>query len=618
MIDYDYLRKEYITCLRDKSRVYMITHYLKTYDTTVNQTVPFQLFPRQQDLCQALGSANNVVTSKPRQAGITTTVAAFISCELALSPRESPKNILIIGNTIDLSQNMLFKIRDFLEQLPWWFFGDDFYNDDISAPADMHKLYVKRNDKYVELFNGCKIYAKSSGKDASRGVSSVHWLIVDEAAFIADGVDTFSSALAATSTGGHTVMISTPNGKDQLYYETCRRAELKGTDDWNNFELIKLKWIQDPRYNRFLEWTKKNPETGEVEVVAEPTLDKLGNIKYDEEHWEKMEADGWKPRSPWYIKMCRQFNNDSKKIAQELDVSFLGSAANVVEPEFIEMQLKTNVREPLYKDKFVDDTWVWKAPIEGHRYLMSIDASRGDASDRSAIEIIDMDGVDENGAPILEQVLEFHGKRTGDELAELAFEYGKAYGWAFAVVDCIGGSGDACVLGLRNMGYPNLYYDDPNLKRYTMEREISSVQTTDDGKVPGFHSGSVRFQMLTGFANMVKTNEFKIRSKRVIGELDTWIYKGEAQRIDHMSGCHDDTLTCLAMGVFVMKYSLNKLIEAKKRDVAFLKALSGIPINGTPSEDKQTDIKDKYPTMFYTNRSFEQSSFMGRGELIPF
>ena len=331
-----------------------------------------------------------------------------------------------------------------------------------------------------------------------------------------------------------------------------------------------------------------------------------------------MEADGWKPRSPWYIKMCRQFNNDSKKIAQELDVSFLGSAANVVEPEFIEMQLKTNVREPLYKDKFVDDTWVWKAPIEGHRYLMSIDASRGDASDRSAIEIIDMDGVDENGAPILEQVLEFHGKRTGDELAELAFEYGKAYGWAFAVVDCIGGSGDACVLGLRNMGYPNLYYDDPNLKRYTMEREISSVQTTDDGKVPGFHSGSVRFQMLTGFANMVKTNEFKIRSKRVIGELDTWIYKGEAQRIDHMSGCHDDTLTCLAMGLFVMKYSLNKLIEAKKRDVAFLKALSGIPINGTPSEDKQTDIKDKYPTMFYTNRSFEQSSFMGRGELIPF
>ena len=29
--------------------------------------------------------------------------------------------------------------------------------------------------------------------------------------------------------------------------------------------------------------------------------------------------------------------------------------------------------------------------------------------------------------------------------------------------------------------------------------------------------------------------------------LDTWIYKGDAGRIDHMDGCHDDTLTCLAM-----------------------------------------------------------------------
>lgn len=44
------------------------------------------------------------------------------------------------------------------------------------------------------------------------------------------------------------------------------------------------------------------------------------------------------------------------KIAQELDVSFLGSAANVVEPEAIQMQLETNVREPLYVDNLCEDT----------------------------------------------------------------------------------------------------------------------------------------------------------------------------------------------------------------------------------------------------------------------
>ena len=78
--------------------------------------------------------------------------------------------------------------------------------------------------------------------------------------------------------------------------------------------------------------------------------------------------------------------------------------------------------------------------------------------------------------------------------------------------------------------------------------------------------------MLTYFANMVKTNQIKIRSKRVISELDTWIYKGTAARIDHQDGCHDDTLTCLAMAVFVMNFSMKKFLEAKEKDKVMLKA----------------------------------------------
>ena len=73
----------------------------------------------------------------------------------------------------------------------------------------------------------------------------------DEAAFIENGRDVYASALPTVSTGGHIIMISTPNGKDMLYYETCRQAKLKGTKDWNNFELVEMKWYQDPRYNKF-------------------------------------------------------------------------------------------------------------------------------------------------------------------------------------------------------------------------------------------------------------------------------------------------------------------------------------------------------------------------------
>ena len=614
IIDYDYLAEEFTKCFKDKSRIYMIQNYLKTYDATQRKEVPFKLFPRQQDLCVTLGNANNVVTTKARQMGITTTTGAFIACEMCLADKDSPLTMLCIGNTLDLAQQMLTKVRDFVLQFPLWMWGDEYMDigeDPMLPPRNRNVIFRTCNSKEIVFKNGCKVVARSSGPDASRGVGGVSFLCFDEAAFIENGKDVYASALPTVSTGGHIIMISTPNGKDQLYYETCRQAKLKGTKDWNNFELVEMKWYHDPRYNKFLEWTRKDEETGEIIVKPEEYLDKQGNIKFDNEHWTKMAEDGWSPRSPWYIKMCQQFNNDSQRIAQELDVSFLGSASNVVEPEFIEMQQKLNMRDPLYVDPMVEDTWIWKEPIPGHKYLMSIDCSRGDAADRTAIEILDMDGIDDDGTPCLEQVLEYHGKMTGDVIGELAYKYGMMYGEAFCTVDCIGGTGDACILMMMRLGYKNLYYDDPELKTYTMQRDASSLKVTTDGKLPGFHSSSVRFQMLTGFANMVKTNQIKIRSKRVIAELDTWIYKGTAARIDHQDGCHDDTLTCLAMGTFVMNYSMKKYQQAVAKDKIILKAWTtsaNLP-NTNVTVRKTTEISveptKKYGMPFYTNKNTE-------------
>lgn len=619
MINYDYLQEEYAKCFLDKSRIYMIQNYLKTYDATQRKMVQFQLFPRQQDLCTAMGNANNVVTTKPRQAGITTTAGAFISCEMCLADPESPQTALVIGNTLDLAQQMVTKIREFLLQFPRWMWGDEFIKanpKEYNEPPLKDEIFKICNQKELVLKNGCRVVARSSGPDASRGVGGVNFLIFDEAAFIENGNDVYASALPTVSTGGRILMISTPNGKDLLYYETCRQAKLKGTDEWNNFELVEMKWYQDPRYNKFLEWYRKDKETGEVIIKKEPTISKFGDIKYDNKHWENMISDGWKPRSPWYIKMCQQFNNDTQKIAQELDVSFLGSASNVVEPEYIEMQEQLNQREPMKREEngdmfHLDETWVWKLPIPGHRYLMAIDPSRGDSEDRSALEIIDLDGIDDDGTPCIEQVLEYNGKITGDNLGEIAYWYGNMYGEAFAVVECIGGYGDSTVLSLQRLGYKNLYYDDPNLKTFTIAREASSLQLTNDGKLPGFHTSQSRFQILSHFANMIRTNEFKVRSKRVIGELDTWIFKNGKQ--DHQDGCHDDTLTCLAMGMFVYKFHMGDIQRAKERDAAFLRAwinsANSMKFNITTKTTTEVSIEPvKGPMPFYTNKTLQKSS----------
>ena len=125
MVDFSFISEEYIKCVSDKSRIYMIENYLKTFDLQKGKDVQFILFPRQKDLICDIRDNRRVITLKPRQAGITTTVAAFITCQIVLANPDSPETVLIVGRDLKLSQNLLDKIEKFLSQIPRWFWGDD-------------------------------------------------------------------------------------------------------------------------------------------------------------------------------------------------------------------------------------------------------------------------------------------------------------------------------------------------------------------------------------------------------------------------------------------------------------------------------------------------------------
>lgn len=538
--------------------------------------------------------------------GITTVTSAWAAAQMVFAAHESPETVLCIGNKLDLANQLVTKIRDFLTQVPRWYWGDEYYSPDPKSEKNLKDIFTKNSKSELELFNGCKVFARSSGENAARGISAVSILIFDEAAFIENGLAVYSSAVAATASNPNRkiIMVSTPNGKDSLYYGTYRQALAKE----NNYNAVEFKWFQDLRYNKFLKWYKKDEETGEYQYIEEEVLDSSGTVPYNEERWRKLEQEGWLPTAPWYEEMKRSFNNDSMKIAQELDVSFMGSANNVVAPEFIDMQSTLNVRKPLedMKDPMVDETWFWKPPIEGHRYVLGIDPSRGTSEDNTAIEIIDMDGRDENGLPIIEQVAEYVGKKLGDDIGAIAYNYAKMYNDAFIVADATGGQADALLLTLINMGYKNLYYEDANQKTYTLQ---NSTKVYDDynNRLPGFHFQGNRYPVLANFAGLVRNNEFKIRSVRVINELDTWIFKEGTGRMDHMAGAHDDTITCLGMALFVMQFSLNKLQTVKNKDAAILGAyMMGGGYTPKPQTRDSIDMTPNNKLPFYTNKTFNK------------
>lgn len=572
MIDYNQMMTDYALCYADKSRITFIEKYLYTFNAMKGKKTPFLVFPRQRVFLNTLAVSKNVVSIKPRQCGITTLTSAWATGQCVFADKDAPETILCIGNKLDLAQQLITKIQDFLLQVPRWYWGDEYYSPDPKSEKNTKSIFVRQSKSELELFNGCRVIARSSGEHASRGISAVSILILDEAAFIENGVSVYATASAtlASNPNAKTVMVSTPNGKDQLYYNTYRQAMAKE----NNFVAVQFRWYQDPRYNRNLRWYRKDPTTGEVVWDYDKVINSEGDIEYNEERWERLTHEGWTPTDEWYIDMCKQFNNDRVRIAQELDVSFVGSADNVVDPEFIDMQEKLNVREPLedMKDPLVEEMWFWKPPVEGHRYICSCDPSRGSSEDYSAIELIDMDGRDENNMPIVEQVAQFYGKKLGNDLGEILYNYATLYNNAYVVIDCTNGLGDVPLFALIAKGYKNIYYDDTTLKKYTVQQSSHQVSKDHTDVMPGFHMQGNRYPVLSNFANMVRNNEFKIRSTRTINELNTWVFKGEAKRMDHQDGCHDDSITCLAIGLFVMMFSYKKLEEAANKDKAMLSA----------------------------------------------
>lgn len=604
ILDYNKMMEDYATAYADKSRIFFIEKYLSTFNATAGRLTPFMLFPRQKVFLKSIADNPASIAIKHRQCGITTVSSAYVCAQIVFAQQDAPETILCIGNKLDLANQLVTKIREFLMQVPRWYWGEEYWSLDPKSEKNKKDIFVKNSKSELELFNGCKVYARSSGENAARGISAVSILIFDEAAFIENGRAVYTSAVAASASNPNRkiIMVSTPNGKDELYYDTYRKALSKE----NNYNAVEFKWYQDLRYNKHLKWFKKDEETGENKWIIEDVLDEKGTIHYDEERWRKLEQDGWKPTAPWYEEMKRSFNNDPMKIAQELDVSFLGSANNVVSPEFIDMHSTLNVRQPLeeLKDPMNDDTWIWKPPIEGHRYICACDPSRGTSEDKTAIEIIDMDGRDENGLPIIEQVLEYNGRKLGDEVGGMIYQYATMYNNAFVVADATGGQADALLLTLIQLGYKNLYYEDSSQKTYTVQNSTKNYDSYTD-KLPGFHFQGNRYPVLANFAGMVRNNEFKIRSVRVINELDTWIFKEGTGRMDHQAGSHDDTITCLAMGLFVMQYTVNRIQSTKNKDAAILgsyKLGGGISTNNRYN-DSSIDMRPKQNLPFYTKNA---------------
>ena len=541
---------EYTKCMR--STPYALRTYLQTYDNTVSKYVPLDLFPDQVSLLEDYEKFNENIALKYRQAGVSTVTAAWASKKLAFARKEKPEKILIIANKLDTSMEMANKVRSFTEQWPDWV--------GIGFSAE------KNSQRHFKLNNGCEVKAVATSKDALRGYTPTI-LIFDEAAFIEADGDFWSACMASLSTGGKVIVVSTPNGYDPIYYEIYDQA-LRGMND---FKISEMFWYRDPRYTKDLYMVKTNDlvhyllnrEDYPVDVLIDLTMDN----PYERDHSivKGYVEQGYKPCSSWFEGMVKKLKYDRRKVAQELECNFLGSGDNVFDSDLMQNIAKNQLRDPQAK-LMGNALWIFKEPVNGHKYVMGVDVSRGDSEDFSSIQIIDFDE--------REQVFEYVGKIPPDVLAEIAYKWGSMYN-AFCVIDITGGMGVSTARKMQELQYQGGFYVDgvDTTNKWKYDPKMNE-------KIPGINFNTKRVQIIAAFEEAVR-HGFKIYSHRTYNEMNTFVYING--RPDHQKGQHDDCIMGMSMAIYIAEKSFQSLTKVVNHTKAMLNSWSTVM-----SENKNT------------------------------
>ena len=270
-------------------------HFMKKYcmiQHPVRGKIPFHLFPFQEStLTQFAGNRFNIVL-KSRQTGISTLSAGYALWRMLFN---GDFNVLVIATKQDVAKNLVTKVRVMHELLPSWLKGGSLEDNKLS----------------LKLQNGSQIKAIASSPDAGRS-EALSLLIFDEAAFIGDIDEIWTSAQSTLSTGGSCIALSTPNGVGNWFHKTWLSAE----EGSNPFNTIRLHWTV-------------HPERGEAWREEQEKL--LG----------------------------------AKKAAQECDCDFVSSGDTVIDPELLMFYKESYCQDPLEKTGFDGNLWRWEYPAPG-------------------------------------------------------------------------------------------------------------------------------------------------------------------------------------------------------------------------------------------------------------
>lgn len=303
---------EYIKCANDV--VYFAQHYIKIVSLDKG-LVNIQLYDFQIDILNMIKDNRYTICKLARQSGKSTICALFLIWQALFNDNQT---ICILANKANTAREILGRVTTMFEGLPKW----------------LQTGVICFNKGSIELENGSRIIASSTTANSIRGLSC-NTILVDEAAFIYQFDDFYTSTFPTLSSGKSTklVLISTPYGLNHFYKIWTDAVNKK-----NDFVYYEANWRDVP---------------GRDEKWAESQRKMLGDQKFE----------------------------------QEMECSFLGSTNTLISTSVLSNLVWIN---PLYIE---NNLYVYENPIEGHVYTLSADCSEGVGNDYSVATVIDVTSI---------------------------------------------------------------------------------------------------------------------------------------------------------------------------------------------------------------------------------
>jgi len=322
------------------------------------------------------------------------------------------------------------------------------------------------NKGSIEFSNNSKIIAAATSGSSIRGLS-INLLFLDEFAFVENDATFYTSTYPVISSGKGTKIIvtSTANGIGNVYHKLWEGA-ITGT---NEFKPFRVDWWDVP---------------GRDEKWKQQTINNTSQLQFDQE-----------------------FGN-----------TFQGRGNTLISADTL---LNQKAKDPVYTQ---ENAYVYKRPIDGHNYIMTVDVSKGRGQDYSTFNIIDV------STKIFEQVATFRDNNLSALLfPDIIYKYAMTYNEAYVIVESNDQGSVVC---------NGLYYD--------LEYENLFVESTiKAGAIGATMTKRVKRIGCSTLKDFIEQKKLQIVDANTIMEMSTFESRGSSFQASNNN--HDDLMMNLVM-----------------------------------------------------------------------